>query len=90
MASLQGKYIVFDVCNFFFKKKKKCVLLVPFVRFSLLDLPVCRHFLDRVFSCSAPGYDDPLETTLPSTLEGSIHKYSRILLLTFLCSSDDR
>lgn len=34
-----------------------------------MDLSVCRHFLDRGFSCSAPGHEDPLET-LPSTLGG--------------------
>lgn len=75
MASLQGS-ILYLMCVFFQKKKKKnemttsvycrCLCQVQLVGLVCL-LP---FFLKTgVFTCSAPGRDDPLET-LPSGLEG--------------------
>lgn len=69
------QYIVFDVC--IFKKRWLHLCIVgAFVRFSWLDLSVCRHFLGQGFSCSAPGHDDPL----PSNLERILHKNGRIII----------
>lgn len=72
MASLQGS-ILYLMCVFLKKEKKRkdeyiCVLLVPLsgsVGWTCLSAAI----LDRGFSCSAPGQDDPLET-LPSSPEG--------------------
>lgn len=62
--------IVLDVCIFQEKKDDYiCVLLVPLSGSFGWTCLSAAIFLDRGFSCCAPGHDDPLET-LPSTLKG--------------------
>lgn len=70
MASLQGS-VLYLMCVFLKKKKDDyiCVLLVPLSGSFGWTCLSAAIFLDRGFSCCAPGHDDPLET-LPSTLKG--------------------